>query len=695
MMSIPLTYHPADLLVFLAEPALRSLAVASIAALVVALLRGKRAAMRLSIWTGVLYVALAMPLLGALLPGMKVPVPASVWPTAGTTPSATSAAPSPAVTNTGSSTLNLERKNAPAESGTVSVTADQSALKEGIANSKTVSHVAARYPEPAPKASAATSAISLSWSAIALAVYLLGVIVLLTRLVIGIRGSRKLANAAEDISPRYFPRKDEPEDRRTSAALDFLSSRSHAVRLQHPPRLKESGALSVPATVGVRRPVILLPAGWRTWTQDKLEGVLAHEISHVARRDALTQLLSLLHRAIFWFSPLPWWLDRQLTELAEQASDEAALAGGADRTLYAETLLGFFAQMKSTHGRIRWQALSMASGAGTGRAERRVDRILAWKGVAAIKKPIALAFIVLAVPIIVLAASLRPFVSYGEIDTKPEPKAEAPTPSRVVSAVRPSARVIENPSPQRRLLATDAILPSGQREAQQNPEPSRETGAIEVHGRYSNGFGPRYVIMHANSGDVSMSGDEEDLQHARRLSEKINGDFVWFERDEKSYVITDPAFLAQVKTLFAPQEELGKKQDALGRQQDELGRQQDALGEQMEKVSLKIPDITPELERIHAQLKELQATGATQSQLGSVQTRIGALQTQLGRLQSEAGRQQSVIGRQQSDLGRKQAELGRQQAALGRQQAEMARKASGELRRMFDDAITKGIAKPE
>ena len=49
MMSIPLTYHPADLLVFLAEPALRSLVLGCIAALVVAMLRKKRAAARLRI----------------------------------------------------------------------------------------------------------------------------------------------------------------------------------------------------------------------------------------------------------------------------------------------------------------------------------------------------------------------------------------------------------------------------------------------------------------------------------------------------------------------------------------------------------------------------------------------------------------------------------------------------------------------
>lgn len=67
----------------------------------------------------------------------------------------------------------------------------------------------------------------------------------------------------------------------------------------------------------------------------------------------------------------------------------------------------------------------------------------------------------------------------------------------------------------------------------------------------------------------------------------------------------------------------------------------------------------------------------------------------VARLHVWAGRQQSAIGRQQSELGKKQSELGRQQSELGRQQAEIARQASRELRRMFDDAITKGIAKPE
>ena len=152
---------------------------------------------------------------------------------------------------------------------------------------------------------------------------------------------------------------------------------------------------------------ILLPCGWREWDDAQLDAVLAHELSHVARRDALTQRLSLLHRAIFWFSPLAWWLDRHLADLAEQASDEAALSCGADRKDYARTLLGFFEALHAAPGRVWWQGVSMAK---AGQAEQRVERILSWKGSVAMsmKKSIAVAVLTLAAPVIYLAASAHP-----------------------------------------------------------------------------------------------------------------------------------------------------------------------------------------------------------------------------------------------------------------------------------------------
>src|SRR5437762_6468423 len=120
-------------------------------------------------------------------------------------------------------------------------------------------------------------------------------------------------------------------------------------------------------------------------------------MSHVTRRDGLTHRLSVLHRTIFWFSPLAWWLARNLADLAEQAADEAALTSGVDRKSYAQTLLGFFEALQAAPGRVRWQGVSMAK---HGQPEKRLERTLSWKGPVPmhLKRSIALAVLTLAVP---------------------------------------------------------------------------------------------------------------------------------------------------------------------------------------------------------------------------------------------------------------------------------------------------------
>ena len=58
----------------------------------------------------------------------------------------------------------------------------------------------------------------------------------------------------------------------------------------------ESAGLAVPAALGVFRPVVVLPQDWREWEDCKLEAILAHERSHVRRRDPAVQLVSAIHR---------------------------------------------------------------------------------------------------------------------------------------------------------------------------------------------------------------------------------------------------------------------------------------------------------------------------------------------------------------------------------------------------------------
>src|SRR5262249_14101193 len=206
-------------------------------------------------------------------------------------------------------------------------------------------------------------AASIRWILVAASVYAGVALLLLLRMFIGLGLARRLVRSSK---PIHAPR-----------VVAWLSARANLLGRPLVPVTRESELVCAPLTIGMFSPTILLPSAWREWDDAKLDAVLTHEISHVARWDCLTQYLALFHRATFWFSPLAWWLNRQITELAEQASDEAVLSGGAERNQYARTLLGFLEAVHAGSGRIHWQGVSMAS---SDQAEKRLERILTWRG---------------------------------------------------------------------------------------------------------------------------------------------------------------------------------------------------------------------------------------------------------------------------------------------------------------------------
>ncbi|MEQ1817190.1 MAG: M56 family metallopeptidase [Terricaulis sp.] len=83
---------------------------------------------------------------------------------------------------------------------------------------------------------------------------------------------------------------------------------------------------------------ILLPAEAMEWPQQQLRDALLHELSHIARRDSLTQFLAAIVRALIWFSPAVWFALRALRLEQERACDERVVAAGAAPAAYAQTL---------------------------------------------------------------------------------------------------------------------------------------------------------------------------------------------------------------------------------------------------------------------------------------------------------------------------------------------------------------------
>jgi hypothetical protein len=141
-----------------------------------------------------------------------------------------------------------------------------------------------------------------------------------------------------------------------------LLSGSHATgRSAEGIEIRESDGVASPVVLGIVHPVILLPKEWREWHGAKLDAMLAHERSHILRHDPAVQLVSAIHRALLWHSPLTWLLHRRIVRVAEEASDDAAVAAIRDRGAYAELLMDFMRRsLISTVPRANWQGVPMA-----------------------------------------------------------------------------------------------------------------------------------------------------------------------------------------------------------------------------------------------------------------------------------------------------------------------------------------------
>jgi TonB family protein len=105
--------------------------------------------------------------------------------------------------------------------------------------------------------------------------------------------------------------------------------------------IRFSSAVTCPATIGFRSPIVLLPHDVRKLSAVIQRAVLTHELIHVRRRDWLWALLEELWCAVLWFHPAARALASRLSLARETVVDEATIAHTRDRRAYAAALLEF------------------------------------------------------------------------------------------------------------------------------------------------------------------------------------------------------------------------------------------------------------------------------------------------------------------------------------------------------------------
>jgi beta-lactamase regulating signal transducer with metallopeptidase domain/DUF4097 and DUF4098 domain-containing protein YvlB len=104
-------------------------------------------------------------------------------------------------------------------------------------------------------------------------------------------------------------------------------------------RLCSSSVVSTPLTWGWTSPIILLPEDALDWPEEHRRIVLRHELAHIARGDALSQLVAGVACALYWFHPLVWVAERRLRAECERACDDRVVSLGTPATDYAAHLL--------------------------------------------------------------------------------------------------------------------------------------------------------------------------------------------------------------------------------------------------------------------------------------------------------------------------------------------------------------------
>lgn len=345
----------------------------AIAGLLTLFLRGRPAAVRHSIWSAAIIVQLALLGLVRVLPAIDMPV-------------------LPALT----------------------VTVDQPL--EDVTRDRTGTETPAPGSTTSPSPASATNPVAAAQPGITFRqavfyIWLAGAALIFLRYLIGTILMARLAHAGRRVDEAEW--------------LTLTQRMARELNITRPVTLLWGDKLAVPITWGIIYPMVLLPESAAEWSPERRRFVLVHELAHVRRFDALTQLIAQVTLAVFWCSPFVWLAEWRLRVEREHACDDVVLQHGTEATLYADELLQMVRSLMSRQAaRPAFAALAMARRSEfEGRMLAILDphrrRAQASRGLI-----VAVISLALAVPL----AALNP-IAFNAITQQPEvTKAPAPFP---------------------------------------------------------------------------------------------------------------------------------------------------------------------------------------------------------------------------------------------------------------------------
>lgn len=106
--------------------------------------------------------------------------------------------------------------------------------------------------------------------------------------------------------------------------------------------LLQSEMVKVPVTIGMLKPVILLPLGLlANLPPDQVESILIHELAHIRRKDYFINILQTFAESIFFFNPFILWISSVLRDERESCCDDIVIGRIGHKRSYIEALIAF------------------------------------------------------------------------------------------------------------------------------------------------------------------------------------------------------------------------------------------------------------------------------------------------------------------------------------------------------------------
>ncbi|MGQ4659572.1 M56 family metallopeptidase [Lysobacter sp. F6437] len=455
-----------------------------------------------------------------------------------------------------------------------------------------------------------------------------------------------------------------------------------------------------PLAAGWWRPVVLLPVAVAArLPADLVEALIAHELAHIRRHDYLVNLLQGAAEALLFYHPVVWLLSRRIRVERELVADDLAVAvlGEPRRLALALSELDRHAGARSPTPHPHY-----APAAHGGHLMSRIQQLIrpqrrAVAGIAML-------------PLIGLAVAGAAFYAHAHLAPSPVDPAQATT--------APPATIHALPAPKARpgvqvLPAADSAAAPRARVATATPADDNDR--------------PGYALVLEGRDGYTMSGDMDDRDGIDAARRAVDGDFLWFRRDGKAWVVRDAGTIARARAAWARTDELGERMQALEARMEPHSRRMQALGERMAALSVDNAFESPEG---RAAIVRMEALGERMAPLAERQVALAmrmreandadrarmeqqgdqlererdALQREMRQhsttLQALSARMEArtapmhALGREMEAASEPMKGIGKEMEALGTHMEREATAADGEVRRLIDQAYRNGQARP-